>query len=261
MGGDGTLSEVAHGLLTSGPLPPGFSLTHLPAGSGCDFARHFCLPTKPEDWPGLIRNGRVSLIDAGKVSWSEPDGPKERYFVNIAMAGLAGDIVHTMERTGKPLGGLLSYLGVSLAHICRSRAKPLELSFDGQSQPMKNYHLLALANTAMTGGGMRIAPQADAKDGLFDFIGVGPMNRARLLMNFPKIYKGSHLQVDGIKSGRMRRLDASSSEPVRLNIDGEPLGHLPACFEIIPKVLPMVLPAHCAQDKAQYVPYSISGMA
>lgn len=239
VGGDGTLSETAHGLLSAGPLPEGFALGHFPGGSGCDFARHFGLPASPESWAELLEKGRVERIDAGRVTWRGG----QRYFVNIAMAGLAGDIVHTMERTGKPLGGLISYLGVSLAHICGSRAKKISLSADGEKKPARGYHLLAVANTATTGGGMRIAPGADAQDGFLEFIAVSDVGRGRLLWNFPKIYAGTHLKVDGIESSRVRSLEAASEGRFLLNIDGEPLGELPARFDILHRALPVLLPA------------------
>lgn len=242
VGGDGTLSEVVHGLLSAGPLPKGLALAHLPAGSGCDFARHVRLPRRPQDWPGYLEAGRVARLDAGRVSWREDGAARERYFVNIAMAGIAGDIVRTMERTGKPLGGTLSYLAVSIGHLLAARPRPVTLRRDGRAAPAADYHLLAVANTSTTGGGMRIAPDADPADGWLDFVGVPAMTKARLLWSFPKIYEGTHLGVPGIESGRLRALEADSPVPVPLNIDGEPIGSLPARFEILPASLPVLLP-------------------
>lgn len=239
VGGDGTLNEAAHGILSSGALPAGLALAHLPTGSGCDFARHAGIPRKPESWTAYLREGRIFRLDAGLAIWA--GGLQRRHFVNIAMAGLPGDIVHSMERTGKPLGGALSYLLVSLARICAARAKPLRLRCDPGGEREGSFHMIALANTSTSGGGMRIAPQADAQDGLLDLVTVEGMGRLELLKNFPRIYAGTHLQVKGVRNGRVRFLEASGLERVRLNLDGEPLGELPARFEVLPAALPMLL--------------------
>lgn len=242
VGGDGTLSETVNGVLSLGRPPRGFVVGHFPSGSGCDFARHFKIPSKPADWPGLLESADARRIDIGKVTWTGGDSPGERYFVNIAMAGIAGDIAHVMETTGKPLGGTASYLAVSLAHLLKNQAKSIQLSLNGNIRPAAPYHLLAVANTATTGGGMRIAPGADASDGLLDFVAVQGMSRAQLLWNFPKIYAGTHLTAVGVENSRVATLGASCQGLVRLNIDGEPLGALPAQFEILPSALPFLLP-------------------
>lgn len=242
VGGDGTLSETVDGLLSAGSVPAGFSLAHLPAGSGCDVARHFGLPMDPGNWNRMFEYGEVRRIDAGRASWREDRRERVRHFVNIAMAGLPGDIVAAMEKTGKPLGGTLSYLGVSLAKLLGSQARAMDVEFDGCLEAKGRFHLLALALTSTTGGGMRIAPGADARDGAFDWVAVGDVGRGRLLWNFPKIYAGTHLAVAGITSGRTRSVSVHSPEEVPLNIDGEPLGILPARFEVLPEALPFLLP-------------------
>jgi diacylglycerol kinase (ATP) len=238
VGGDGTLSEVAHGLLSGGGIPKGFILAHLPAGSGCDVARHFKLPRLPERWPEFLEGGVVSPIDAASATWTGG----QRYFINIAMAGIAGDIAHTMERTGKPLGGVLSYLGLSLAHILSDKARPVTITADGKRISDGSYHLIALSNTSTTGGGMKIAPDADAQDGWLELVAVRAMSTPKLLWSFPKIYAGKHLGVPGVDCGRAKVVTLESPVPVRLNIDGEPLGTLPVKFELMPRALPFLMP-------------------
>ena len=242
VGGDGTLSEAAHGLLAAGrPFPEAFALGHLPVGSGCDFARHFGLRKAPEAWAALMDRGRVRRIDAGRVRWKEGGLSQERFFVNIAMAGLPGDVAHAMEASGKPWGGTASYLASALSHLLRSKAKNMRLVVDGRETPLHSYHLLAVANTATTGGGMRIAPGADPEDGRLDLIQVRGVRRARLLWHFPKIYRGTHLKVEGIDAFKVGCVEATSESRVLLNIDGEPLGRLPAVIDVLPGALPVLL--------------------
>jgi diacylglycerol kinase (ATP) len=260
VGGDGTLSEVAGGLLAallddagapraaSHAPSADLAIGHFPVGSGCDMARHFQLPRHPADWQTLIHApDACHPIDAARVTWTDANGqPCRRYFVNIAMAGIAGDIAHTMDRCGKPLGGVLSYLVVTLLHALRARPKPMRLVADGRELPLDRYHLVALANTSTTGGGMRVAPGADAADGMLDLVLLPGLPRRKLLWNFPRIYKGTHLKIAGVRHLRLQRLKAECDEEVLLNIDGEPCGRLPAEFEVLPKVLRFLLPSYAA---------------
>ena len=253
VGGDGLLNEVVNGLfdreqVSRQSLPAGESritLGHFPAGSGCDFARQLKLPRDPAAWGELLTAGQTVDVDVGHALWGPPENPAgDRFFVTVAMAGIAGEIAATVDRFGKPLGGLLSYLLVSLRHVLTARASQIRLSIDGQQQEPQSYHLVALANTATTGG-MQIAPQADPTDGWFDLLLVGDLSRWRLLAHFPRIYQGKLQGIRGVEQLRVRSLRAvAGGERVLMNIDGEPLGHLPVQIEMLPAALSMLrLPA------------------
>ncbi|MCH2125458.1 MAG: diacylglycerol kinase family lipid kinase [Pirellulaceae bacterium] len=257
VGGDGLLNEVVNGMYSGVPsefpdTPHGVHetgavrrsrLAHLPAGSGCDFARHFQIPKNPQVWQDVLESKNVAPVDVGKVTWEAVTGETcERYFVTLAMAGIAGDIAETMDRWGKPLGGFLSYLIVSLKHLLVAKARKLTLTVDGEKLANDSYHLVTLANTATTAG-MRIAPEADAGDGKFDLVLVRGMSRMRLLWNFRRIYQGTHVHATGVEYRKVETLSAESgSVNVLMNIDGEPLGRLPAKFELVPSPLELMVP-------------------
>ena len=252
VGGDGLLNEVVNGLFDQEEVgqpdgtkkDPPIVLGHFPAGSGCDFARQLGLSRDPATWSQLLTSGRQVPIDVGNAQWGSPDNPVgHRFFVTVAMAGIAGKIAASMDRFGKPLGGLLSYLLVSLRHVLTARSSQIELSIDGQEQEPCSYHLIALANTATTGG-MQIAPRADPTDGWFDLLLVGDLSRWRLLTHFPRIYQGKLDGVPRVEQRRVRSLTANAgAAQVLMNIDGEPLGELPVRIEMLPAALTMLAPA------------------
>ena len=251
IGGDGLLNEVMNGLFSGNNSPndrnrnegPAIGLAHLPAGSGCDFARHFGIPRDPRLWQSVLEVNHRVAVDVGKVTWTSALGEaNSRFFVTLAMAGIAGDIAETMDRWGKPLGGFLSYLLVSLKHLLVAQPREMTLRVDGENLGEDKYHLVTLANTATTAG-MRIAPDADTGDGAFDLVLIRGVSRARLLCNFAKIYKGTHLKVSGVEHWKVKRLTIESNcQEVKMNIDGEPLGRLPACFQVLPGALELVVP-------------------
>lgn len=243
VGGDGTFGEILEGVMTAPEhLRRNVTLGAIPAGSGCDLARHLRYPTDRAGLLDLLARGVTRPLDVGRADYAGPDGtPGRRHFINIAAFGLAGDVAHHIQSTGKPLGGTLSYLVSSLRALLAARAKPVRLIADGRdlSGP---YHLGVLANTSSMGGGMLVAPGADDADGLMDLVLVGDLSRPALFKSFPKLYKGTHLSEPGITLLRVRRLELASEETVWLNIDGEARGALPAVFETLPGAVSVLVP-------------------
>ncbi|MBI4057062.1 MAG: diacylglycerol kinase family lipid kinase [Elusimicrobia bacterium] len=246
VGGDGTFGELVHGVLSLPALVrKNLALGCLPMGSGCDFARHAQLPKRFPDLLSMIEARAVRWLDAGRVQYTDLDGTqKERFFINMATFGLSGDVIRQMEKTGKPLGGKISYLLVSVTSLLKSKPRAIELTLDGKPVKEKNFHTVFVMNTSTTGGGMKIAPMADAEDGMLDVIWVGNLSRGRLLREFPKIYWGGHGGIPGIEFRQAKRIEAKSLEmgDIYLNIDGEALGKLPISVKILPHAVPVLIP-------------------
>ncbi|MBI3548856.1 MAG: diacylglycerol kinase family lipid kinase [Elusimicrobia bacterium] len=243
VGGDGTLGEVVDGWLSLERRPEDAAIGTWPVGSGCDFARHFGITADAEQLLRALERRNVRTLDAGKVTFAAfGGGTGTRFFLNIAAFGLAGDVAERTHRKGKPWGGTLTYMLDSLAALLSATPRRMELVLDGAAQPSGLYHLVALANTSMSGGGMRIAPGADASDGRLDLVTVGPLSRLQLFRRFPLIYSGKHVGTEGIELRTVRRLEARADGPAPLNIDGDLVGSLPAAFEILPKAIPFLCP-------------------
>jgi len=241
VGGDGTFSEVLEGVMS---LPAArraaLSLSAVPAGSGCDLARHLGYPDAGPALVRLIASGRTRPLDVGRIDYTGLDGtPRQRHFINIAAFGLAGDVAHHIKGMGKALGGTVSYAVSSARAILGARAKPVWLKADGRDLS-GSYHLGVLANTSSMGGGMLIAPGAKDDDGLMDLVLVPDMSRLELVKNFPRLYKGTHINSSGITVTAVRRLEAGSDETVYLNIDGEADGMFPAVFETLPRAVKII---------------------
>jgi diacylglycerol kinase family enzyme len=85
---------------------------------------------------------------------------------------------------------------------------------------------------------MQIAPNARIDDGAFDWVIVPAMSRPSLLRKIPLLYSGSHLRDSRILHGRGQMVEARAmSGSVRIDVDGESLGVLPARFEILPRAI------------------------
>ena len=88
---------------------------------------------------------------------------------------------------------------------------------------------------------MRVAPNAQIDDGVFDWVIVPEMSRFSLLGKFPLLYSGSHIRDPQILQGQGRVIEACGvAGRARLDVDGESLGVLPARFEIIPEAITLI---------------------
>jgi YegS/Rv2252/BmrU family lipid kinase len=237
-GGDGTASEVVTGLLAA-ELGRYAGIAVLPLGTGADWIRTLGVPRELDRAVAAIAEGRERALDAGRVRFRDRDG-RERttYFANITSLGVSALVTELVNRTTKAFGGRASFLVGTLRGIARYRPRPVALRLDGALVHEGPLVLAAVANGRFFGGGMQIAPRAVPDDGLLDLVFVPDVGALRLLRDLPRLYAGTHLELPEVGSRRGRRVDAEA-EPgsVWIEVDGEPLGTLPASVEVLPGAL------------------------
>src|SRR5438552_936243 len=86
-GGDGTISEVANGILESNQPA---ELAILPGGTGSDFRRTLGIPTNIATAARMLREGRTKIIDTGRVTFvNESRERQTRFFINVASFGMS----------------------------------------------------------------------------------------------------------------------------------------------------------------------------
>ena len=100
--------------------------------------------------------------------------------------------------------------------------------------------MVAIANGRFFGGGMCVAPDAIPNDGLLDVTIIGDLRRRDLIRASATLYGTDGLTHPAFVSKKATRVTAESDDRVLLDIDGEPLGCLPATFELEPDALTVV---------------------
>lgn len=241
-GGDGTLSEVATGLLGAG-LAEYARIGVLPFGTGGDFARTLGLPRQLEPAIACIAEGKVRRIDATRVTLQDDDGRERVCFgVNITSLGISALAAALTERSPRFVGGTGAFLLGTLRAILRHRSHPVTLRVDGEVVHEGPLILATAANGRYFGGGMLVCPQARCDDGRLDVVVVAGLSKAQLLARFYEIYRGTHLADPAVRSFRGRVIEALGPGAVRLEIDGEPLGALPARIEVLEGALSLLAP-------------------
>lgn len=247
-GGDGTISEVADGLLNASAASglPAPALAVMPAGTGNDFSRTFAIPRDAAACVDAALDRPPRRIDAGRVTFVTDAGERvARHFVSVASLGVSGEIDRVVNASGSKRGGRLSGKALFFVHtlreLLRYRFRDVEIRVDGHEPIVSRIVLVAVANNPSFGGGMIIAPDAVPDDGLLEVVIVRGMSRLSMMRDLRLVYTARHRNLASCSFLSGRRITVTPlgdlGAPARLDIDGESPGRVPATFEVLARAL------------------------
>jgi diacylglycerol kinase (ATP) len=232
MGGDGTLNEVVQAFVgPEGEPVKGPDLALVPAGTGGDFKRTLGLSDSIEGAVGRIRHGGRRAVDLGVLHIEPHPGVQSlRAFVNVTSFGIGGEVDAIVNKSPKWLGGKASFFVATVRAMARYRNASVRVKVDGAVWYEGPAFNVAIANGRFFGGGMLIAPQADASDGRLELICIGDLSKIEAAGLSSKIYQGTHVSAHGVKVTSGTLIEAEPLHPwasVLLDVDGEQPGKLP----------------------------------
>ncbi len=242
VGGDGTVHEVANGLLQDdvpGPVPP---IAVVPVGTGNDFFRMVGASRSVKEAMDTLEGGDVHEFEVGWARF----GDGGRYFVNLLGVGV--DVEVLRRRAGfRRLRGLPQYLAALATALVGFRPQEFRLSLEGPTGEIRGRTLLAAVTVGPSvGGGFLLNPSASPEDGLLDLFFVGPLGPLTIARYLPRVIRGTHqglpkLHLRRFRKGRLERVDG---QPFFFEMDGElmpdPVTALD--MEAQPARLPVLLP-------------------
>lgn len=226
LGGDGLVGALAGALRGAAPLGV------LPGGRGNDFARALGIPKDLREACRVLTTGVERSLDLGEANG--------RPFVSIASTGYDSD-ANRIANDARVLKGELVYLYGALRALVSWRPAHFTLKLDGENHEFDGY-TVAAANAPYYGGGMRMAPKADMADGMLEVICVGRSSKVRFLANLPKVFAGTHVEVEGVTSLRAREVEIAADRPFDVYADGDVLTSLPATARVVPGGLRVIAP-------------------
>lgn len=232
VGGDGTVNEVANGLLHS-QIPMGI----LPKGSGNGLARHLGIPMDLSKSLVSLFNSQVIAMDTftinGKLS------------LNVSGIGFDGHVANLFK--DNKTRGLQGYAKVTLSEFVRFKEFEAKLTMGDRESSRKGF-IIAIANSSQYGNNARIAPAASVCDGLLHicFLKKVPAYRLDFIYDFfaGKINESSFCEIMETSS-----MSITVDTPIAFHIDGEPSG-VDTRFEI--KMLPASLKILVPQSSLKY---------
>jgi diacylglycerol kinase (ATP) len=216
VGGDGTAHEILNGALAGRTSVKRIALGFLPLGTGNSFLRDFAASGADSSRQALVE-GRTRPVDLLRLTHASG----EIYSINLLSIGFTADVAALTNRYFKPLGPLGYLLGV-FVRVLQLRRRAFALRTDDEKDWDERRSLfLTFNNSKFTGGTMLIAPNADATDGLIEFVRWGPIGRLGLLRMLPKLYDGTHIHHPLASRRSVRHVEFNVSAPVDVMIDGE----------------------------------------
>jgi len=214
VGGDGTVREVAAGLLGSDA-----ELAVVPAGSGNDFNKTVGIPRDVLEACQVAATGLARPIDLARLTAS--DGAESGDWVYANAAGFGFDALVIAEaRRSANLRGLPLYISAVFRAVRNYDCPPVEITVKDRTW-RQDILLAAAANGQCYGGGMRIAPEAKPDDGLLEICIIEAVGRLKVMRYLPKFVKGTHVGLSEVTMLRAPSLDLAFDEPVLLQLDGD----------------------------------------
>lgn len=208
VGGDGTVNEVAGGMLNS-TIPLGI----LPNGSGNGLARHLGMPTSRSRALEALFNARALRIDTFEVN--------RRLSVNVAGIGFDGLVANLFDTGTKR--GLPGYVNLTLKEFKRFQNFDARIAFNGSVMEKKSF-IIAVANSSQYGNNARIAPSASVTDGLLHLTVVRKVPYLRVPGFAYSLFAGRIEKEPFCDFIKADRLTIRTTSPAPFHIDGEPCG-------------------------------------
>lgn len=235
MGGDGTINEVANGLIGSDA-----TLAVIPAGTGNDFIRMLGIPCNPMHAIETLLDGQPRTIDLGQVD-------HDRCFVNGIGIGLDAQVARDVLKMER-LRGAAAYMTAAVQEVFRFKAFPVSLT-TAEEQLELTCLSLGIANGVYAGGGFKLAPHANLDDGLIDISALGDYAKLERLVRLPRVRAGGHVKWRKTTYRQTSEVTISSAKKLIAHADGEPYRLPGDSFTIraLPQALRVLVPSAAAQ--------------
>lgn len=239
-GGDGTVRPAATALVASA-----VTLGIVPLGSWNNIARGSGIPQDPLAALDLVGAGESRNLDVG-LAWhpaddEDPaDDPPSHATAFFEAAGVGLDA----EGFGAVDVGERHGTWMALRHAwqaLRRRRTPMRLQVDGR-RLRTAAPAVTVCNGPYHGLGFAVAPAADPADGLLDLVVFSGMSRVDVIRHFLAVARGRPRREPRMRYLTARRIRISSTGPLPVHGDGEPLGATPIAFAVLPGALRIFVP-------------------
>ncbi|PTM56487.1 YegS/Rv2252/BmrU family lipid kinase [Desmospora activa] len=231
-GGDGTIHEVVNGIAPYSTRP---QLGIIPCGTSNDLARALHLPRDMVAACDVIGEGHIRSMDVGIV--------QDHYFINVAAAGFLTEVTHQTPSRLKTVLGHFAYYAKGLEKL-GTLLRPFQVRLESPQKTVEEeIFLIIVANSPSIGGFDHLVTQADIGDGLLDVLVVRKANLPELVHLVGSILRGEHLDDERVLYFQTNRLQVISSQPMKLNLDGEWGGDFFGRFETLAGHLSVLCPA------------------
>jgi len=229
-GGDGMLASLAGTVVAVGG-----TLGIVPSGRGNDFARMLRLGGDPEGVVHCLLEGEPTPVDVIEVDAGAGSTTVVLGSLYAGVDSLASEIVDRSRR----MPSALQYPSAAVRALASYKPVEFHVTVDGRTHVQEAFNVV-VANSGYYGSGMHIAPMADVHDGVLDVVVLPAGSRLSMIRRLPKVYDGSHVELDGVTVLHGSRVEVSAAGVVGYG-DGERVGPLPLTATVRPGALSLLL--------------------
>lgn len=234
-GGDGTVGAVADQLANTGIV-----VGVLPLGTSNDFARSLGIPMGIDAAARLLREGKVSRVDLGRIDVA---GEIPKHFVHAATVGLNVSFAKLATQASvRHRLGRLTYAAAAAAALRRRRPFGCTITSEGSSTTSQLMQL-AVINAPVFGGflGLKVRG-SDPKDRRLDVLAVEELPPHRLVQaGLYQLFPISR-PIKGVRALQVPELQVDCDEGLEVALDGEVASRLPATFRVAVEALRVMTP-------------------
>jgi len=236
-GGDGTINEIANGLVGSS-----VRLGVLPIGIANVFSLETQIPSDPVLAMNVILRGVPTRINVGNIRLKEVSSEREikKHFLLMVGVGFDGGVVREIDRSIISKWGKAAYIFNGMRVVSKYTHSPLYIQID-KGKIVKGYSAV-IGKAHYYGGRFSVTPHASLRDDSLDlcvFQSKGPWNMLKYVLG---ILRMKHLTYTDVYYCKTKEIEVSSPDDVFIQADGDFFGRLPACLSVKKDALAVMLP-------------------
>lgn len=229
-GGDGTVMEVATGLMGSG-IP----LAILPGGTANVMAAELEIPRE------LELACKLAAGDEGVIRQVDMGRSNDRHFLLRLGIGLEAEMVEGADRELKDRLGYLAYALSALQALRQPTIARYQLTLDGSEVESEGITCIVSNAGSLGQPGLSLSPKIDISDGLLDVLVLRQADLGSLLSAAASVLDGSG-RSESIQHWQARDVAVETEPSQSVQSDGEPWGHTPVSVTVIPEAVGIVAP-------------------
>jgi YegS/Rv2252/BmrU family lipid kinase len=234
VGGDGTINSIIQELAGSET-----ALGLIPSGTFNAWAHETGIPMDITVARNILVDGQTRKVDLGHVY--------NRYFLLMAGIGFGGTVTYAVKKKSMKRLGIIGYLLTGIRLGLGFDSFRTTLNIDGRIEKTKALQIV-VGNTQLYGSLLRFTWQAKCDDGLLDVCIVHTpkkLERVIVMLDFllQRNERRKWVTYTSCKTAEIR-----TSKPVNFQVDGEPLGHTPASFVVVPGALKVIVPRETPEE-------------
>ena len=229
VGGDGTVNEVASGLIGTHKV-----LAIVPCGSGDGLALHLGISRNPRRAVKTLNDGIITDMDCGLL-----DG---KPFFCTAGVGLDADVAGKFESTTRR--GVRTYISLAWKLWQHFHPETYTIDTDGE-QIVTQAVIVTVANANQWGNQARIADQASVQDGLLNVVIVKPFSTWEIPILAAKLMLGRAHTSKRVETHTGKHITIARPTPGAAHFDGDPIRKGTRMeMEVVPNAIRVLVPRY-----------------